>query len=99
MKKQITMGLTALAIAGFSTQALANAITAWSCEETSAGQTLTLTAQSSLGGSAMINLDGTAVTSAVTVSGNTASTTVAANLACWDTTFTITDNGATFGLN
>ena len=81
MKKQITMGLTALAIAGFSTQALANAITAW------------------LGGSAMINLDGTAVTSAVTVSGNTASTTVAANLACWDTTFTITDNGATFGLN
>lgn len=100
MKKQITMGLTALAlVAGFSTAASANSITAWSCEETSSGQTLTLTTQSAVSTSAVINLDGTAQSGSVTVSGTNASIAIGANVACWDVTFTITDGGSTFGLN
>lgn len=100
MKKQITMGLTALAlVAGFSTAAKANSITAWSCEETSSGQTLTLTTQSAVSGSAVINIDGTAQSGSVSVSGSNASIGIAANIACWDVTFTITDGGSTFGLN
>ncbi|MGC6517919.1 MAG: hypothetical protein ACON49_07850 [Candidatus Puniceispirillaceae bacterium] len=82
-----------------SSGALANAITAWSCEKTDTGQTVKLTTQSAVSSSAVINIDGAAQSGAVTVDGTTASIDVATSVQCWAVTFTITDGGSTFGLN
>ena len=96
IKTVIASGLLTIAA---NSGALANTITAWSCEKTASGQTVELTTQSGVSSSAVINIDGTAQTGAVTVSGSMASTNVATSVQCWDVDFTITDGGATFGLN
>ena len=82
-----------------SSGALANAITAWTCEKTDAGQTVKLTTQTAVSSSAVINVDAVAQSGAVTVTGNVASTAIGTAVQCWDVDFTITDGGSTFGLN
>lgn len=76
----------------------ANSITAWECEKSDSGQTVTLTTQSAVSTSAVINIDGAAQSGSVTVSGNTASISIATSVQCWDVDFTITDGSSTFGL-
>ena len=83
---------------GTQTAALANSITAWSCEKSDTGQTVTLTTQSAVSNSAVINIDGAAQSGSVTVSGNDVSVDIATSVQCWDVAFTVTDGGETFGL-
>ena len=79
--------------------ALANEITSWSCEKTSAGQTVSLVTQSAVSSAAVVNIDGTAQSGTATVTGSTVSLNVPTSVQCWAVAFTITDGGTTFGLN
>lgn len=82
-----------------SSGALANAITAWECEKSNSTQTVTLTTQTTVSSSAVINIDTVAQSGAVTVTGNKISTGIPTSTQCWAVAFTITDGGSTFGLN
>lgn len=96
MKTLIASSVLSVAL---SSGALANAITAWTCEKTDTGQTVTLTTQTAVSASAVINVDAVAQTGAVTITGNEASTAISTATQCWAVAFTITDGGSTFGLN
>lgn len=96
MKTLIASSVLSVAL---SSGALANAITAWTCEKTDTGQTVKLTTQTAVSASAVINIDAVAQTGAVTITGNEASTAISTATQCWAVAFTITDGGSTFGLN
>ena len=96
MKTLIASSVLSVAL---SSGALANTITAWTCEKTDTGQTVKLTTQTAVSSSAVINIDAVAQTGAVTITGNVASTAISTATQCWAVDFTITDGGSTFGLN
>ena len=100
MTKTLKMAAASFVLAaGFSTSAMANAITSWECEEISGGQQLTLTTQNTVSSSAVVNIDGTALSASPTINGSSVSLTVPTSTQCWAVAFTITDGGSTFGLN
>jgi hypothetical protein len=80
-----------------STSAFANGITGWSCEAGASAQTLTLTTSGTMSNSATVNINDTAQTGATEVNGNSISVSISSDIACWNSTFTITDGGDTFG--
>ena len=82
-----------------SAPVLANGITGWSCEAGASTQTLTLTTSDTMSNGAVVNINGAAQTGATEVSGNSISVAIASSVACWDSTFTITDGASTFGAN
>lgn len=99
MKPSILTGIFSVTmVSSFVTvSAYANSITSWSCEVANGSQTLTLTTSSSMSSNAIVNIDGTAQTGATEVNGSSVSVAIGANIACWDSTFTITDQSNTFG--
>lgn len=98
MKKSLLCGGFAIAMSGLflTTSAHANSITGWSCEAGASSQTLTLTTASEMSNNATVNINGTAQTGATEVNGSSVSVAISSDVACWDSTFTITDGGETF---
>lgn len=82
-----------------STSAYANGITGWSCEAGASSQTLTLSTSSEMSSDAVVNINGAAQTGSTEVSGNSISVAISSEVACWDSSFTITDGGETFGFD
>ena len=101
MKRAIltcVLGVT-MASSMVTTSAFANTITGWSCEASGGSQTLTLTTSSSMSSDAIVNINGSAQTGLTEVTGSSVSVAIGGDIACWDSTFTITDQSETFGSN
>lgn len=101
MKPSILSGTFCVTIVSsfITVSAYANSITSWSCETANGSQTLTLTTSSSMSSNAIVNIDGSAQTGVTEVNGSSVSVAIGADIACWDSTFTITDQSDTFGSN
>ena len=101
MKSSILSGIFSVTIASsfITVSAYANSISSWSCETANGSQTLTLTTSSSMSSNAIVNIDGSAQTGVTEVNGSSVSVAIGADIACWDSTFTITDQSDTFGSN
>ena len=101
MKPSILRGIFCVTMVSsvITIPAYANSITSWSCEAASGSQTLTLTTSSSMSSNAIVNINGSAQSGVTEVNGSSVSVAIGADIACWDSTFTITDQSDTFGSN
>ncbi|MGC6453303.1 MAG: hypothetical protein ACON31_05295 [Candidatus Puniceispirillaceae bacterium] len=98
MKDLKRLGLVAAILVLPTVPASANSITSWSCEIANGVKTLTLSTSQEVSSGAVININGTAESGAVTVNGTQVSLAIDNGVPCWNRTFTITDGGDTFGL-